>query len=145
MNLHELRTTRDVALVTTATTVLTVIFCITAPQIWDTNFVYTAEVTRITFTGIWKEKNINRVGIPFYQFNPATCLCLSQARTWISIICRGLFCVQWVQLRREAIVCFVDIGGIDDHHCLKFLFINNVYNDQITQLVPLIRSLIIMT
>ena len=21
------------------------------------------------------------------------------------------------------IVCFVDIGGIDDHHCLKFLFI----------------------
>jgi len=22
------------------------------------------------------------------------------------------------------IVCFVDIGGIDDHHCLIFLFIN---------------------
>ena len=28
------------------------------------------------------------------RFNPATFLCLSQARTWISnIICRGLFCV----------------------------------------------------
>jgi hypothetical protein len=23
----------------------------------------------------------------------------------------------------EVIVCFVDIGGIDDHHCLNFLFV----------------------
>ena len=30
------------------------------------------------------------------------------------------FCVQWVQLRWELIVCFVDIGGIGDHHCLIF-------------------------
>ena len=30
------------------------------------------------------------------------------------------FCVQ---LRWEVIVHFVDIGGIDDHHCLNFLFI----------------------
>jgi hypothetical protein len=52
-------------------------------------------------------------------------LCLSQARTWISnVICHGLLCVQWVQLRWEVIVCLVDIGGIDDHHCLNFLFIN---------------------
>jgi hypothetical protein len=29
------------------------------------------------------------------------------------------FCVQWVQLRWETIVRFVDIGGIDDHHCLN--------------------------
>ena len=44
---------------------------------------------------------------------------LSQARTWISnVICHGLFCVQWVQLRWEAIV---DNGGIDDYHCLNFL------------------------
>ena len=60
-----------------------------------------------------------------------------------------LFCVQWVkmrgdclfcwywwnwwpllfklsflfsELRWEVIVCFVDIGGIDDHYCLNFLF-----------------------
>ena len=30
--------------------------------------------------------------------------------------------VQWVQLRWEMIVRFDDIGGIDDHHCLNFLF-----------------------
>ena len=31
---------------------------------------------------------------PINLFNPATCLCLSQARTWISnIICPGLVCV----------------------------------------------------
>ena len=34
-------------------------------------------------------------------------------------------CVQWVQLRWEVIVHFIDIGGIDDHHCLKILFIIN--------------------
>jgi len=26
-------------------------------------------------------------------------------------------------LMLEVIVCFVDIGGITDHHCLNFLFI----------------------
>jgi hypothetical protein len=57
-------------------------------------------------------------------FNPTICLCLSQARICISnVICRGLFCVQWLQLRWKVIVGFVDIGGIDDHHCLNFLFI----------------------
>ena len=35
-----------------------------------------------------------------------------------------VFCVQRVQLRWEMIVRFVDIGGIDDYHCLNFLFIN---------------------
>ena len=33
------------------------------------------------------------------------------------------FCVQWVQLRWEIIVRFIDIFRIDDHHCLNFLFI----------------------
>jgi hypothetical protein len=33
------------------------------------------------------------------------------------------FCVQWFQLRWEAIAHFVDIGWLDDHHCLNFLFI----------------------
>jgi hypothetical protein len=26
------------------------------------------------------------------------------------------------------IVCFVDIGGIVDHHCLNFLFITKIYS-----------------
>ena len=29
----------------------------------------------------------------------------------------------YTDLRWEVIVCFVDIGGIVDHHCLNFLFI----------------------
>ena len=33
----------------------------------------------------------------------------------------GSLCVQWVQLKWEFIVLFVDISGIDDHHCLNFL------------------------
>jgi hypothetical protein len=44
--------------------------------------------------------------------------------TWISnVICHSLFCVQWVQLKWEVIVRFIDIGGIDNCHCLNFLFI----------------------
>jgi hypothetical protein len=75
------------------------------------------------------------------SLNPATFLCLSQARTWISkVICRGLFCVQWLQLRWEVIVGFVDIGGIDDHHCLNFLFINNNAHDKIVQIYTRKRS-----
>jgi hypothetical protein len=31
------------------------------------------------------------------------------------LICRVFFCVQWVQLRWEVIVRFVDVGGIGDH------------------------------
>ena len=26
---------------------------------------------------------------------------------------------------RADFICFIDIGGIDDHHCLNFLFITN--------------------
>ena len=56
------------------------------------------------------------------QFNPATFLCLSQTRTWISNgIGHGLFYVQW--LRWKVIVCLVDIGGTVDHHCLNYVFI----------------------
>ena len=53
---------------------------------------------------------------PIYRFNHTKFVCLSQVRTWISnVICRG-FCVL-------SEFSFVDIGGIDDHHSLKFLFI----------------------
>jgi hypothetical protein len=55
------------------------------------------------------------------MINPATFLCLLKASTRISsVICRHLFCVKWVQLRWEVVICFVDIGGIDGHHCLTF-------------------------
>ena len=41
---------------------------------------------------------------PIYPFNPATFLCLSQARTSISIvICHGLFCVQGLKVRGQFI------------------------------------------
>ena len=64
------------------------------------------------------------------RFNPATFLCLSQARTLISsVMCPGHFCIQWA--RWEVIVLFVDIDGIIDHHCLNFLFImiSIIHND----------------
>jgi len=56
---------------------------------------------------------------PINWFNPATFLCLYQARTWISNV---VFCV-FSHLRREVIVNFVDIGVIVDHHCLNFFLL----------------------
>ena len=59
------------------------------------------------------------VGIPLTGW---TCH-MFQPRTLISnVICHVLFGVQWVQLRWEVIVCFVDIGGIDDHKLLPKTF-----------------------
>jgi hypothetical protein len=39
-----------------------------------------------------------------------------------------VFLVQWVQFRWYVIVRFLDIGGIDDHPCLNFLFITYLIN-----------------
>ena len=52
--------------------------------------------------------------------NPVRCLCLSQARAWISnaIFCSFFFCVQWFEVRGD--VYFVNIGRIVDHHYLNF-------------------------
>ena len=63
----------------------------------------------------WEDWNlINRL-------NPATLLCLFQA--WISnVICHCLFYAQWIQLRWEVAVLFIDIFGIDYHHFLNFIF-----------------------
>jgi hypothetical protein len=36
---------------------------------------------------------------------------------------------EFSELRREVVIHFVDIGGIDDHHCLNFLFIITNYNN----------------
>ena len=55
-------------------------------------------------------------GGPINRFDSATFVCMSQARTWSSnVICRGSLLYS-VKMR------FVDIGGIDNHHCLNFLF-----------------------
>ena len=49
-----------------------------------------------------------RIWDPIIRFNPATFLCLYQARTWISkVICHGpFFCVQWVKVRCDCSSCW---------------------------------------
>jgi hypothetical protein len=69
---------------------------------------------------------------------------------WWPLLCKLSFCVQWAKMRGdcllcwywwnwwpllcklffvfseqrwEVFVCFVDIGGIDDHYCVNFLFV----------------------
>jgi hypothetical protein len=60
---------------------------------------------------------------PINWFNPALFVYLSQARTCISnIIIMLLSLFIFSELGWEVIVCFVDIGGILDHHCLNFIF-----------------------
>ena len=41
-----------------------------------------------------------------------------------SCLCRGFLCSVKNKMRGD---CFVDIGVIDDHHCLNFLFIPHEY------------------
>jgi len=58
-----------------------------------------------------------------YRVYPRHILFLSQARTWIcNVICRYPY-FMFSELRWEVIAWFIDIVGIDDHHCLNFLFI----------------------
>lgn len=47
-------------------------------------------------------------------------LCLFRSQTSARGTCRGIFCVPLIKLRGGC--CFVDTGGIIDHHHLKFLF-----------------------
>ena len=67
-------------------------------------------------------KNLNKVQYKNKnKFNPATFLCLSQARNWISnVICYVFFGFNC--LRLELNVNLVDIGGIVDHHYLNFQY-----------------------
>jgi hypothetical protein len=59
---------------------------------------------------------------PINWFKNVKYLCLSQAITWnCKVKCSGL--IVFSELRWEVIVCFVDIVGIDDHHCLNFFYI----------------------
>ena len=59
------------------------------------------------------------VWVSIDRFNPVTFLFPSQARTWISIV--RFVCFMFNGLVWEVVVCFVDIDGIVDHHCLNFL------------------------
>jgi hypothetical protein len=54
------------------------------------------------------------------------------------------FCILWVQLRWELIVRFVDIGGIDDHHCLNFLFIRKNTNHRSSMAIPTVERFILI-
>ena len=59
---------------------------------------------------------------PINRFNTDTFVCLSQAMISISSIpCRGRFV--YIELTRETLVPFVDIGGIVEHQCFYFLCI----------------------
>lgn len=52
----------------------------------------------------------------YHWFNPATFLCLSQARTWIFpeiVVVSFVF----IDLRWNVFVHFLDIGGIAEHYC----------------------------
>ena len=53
----------------------------------------------------------------------STFLSLSQAMTWISTMHMSWSFLVFSVWRWEVIVCFVDIGGIVDHHCLYFVFV----------------------
>ena len=69
-----------------------------------------------------------RVGIPLTSINPLHfCACTKPGPRFPKSYVVA-FCVQWVQLRWEVIVHFVDIGGIDDHHCLNFLFLTYFFS-----------------
>jgi len=52
-------------------------------------------------------RHVHSDGIPVNQFIPATFLCLSQAKTWISnVICCGLFYVQWFEVIGDCLFCW---------------------------------------
>ena len=59
---------------------------------------------------------------PIIQLNPATFLCLSEARTGFPLSYVVVLFV-FNDLVWEVIVCFVDIGGIVYHHWVNFLFL----------------------
>ena len=62
---------------------------------------------------------------PLNRFNPTT-IVVSVSGQNLDFQCHGVFVFS--ELRWEVIVRFVDIGGIDDHHCLNCLIITLAYN-----------------
>ena len=64
-----------------------------------------------------------RVEIPITGLTPTIFVCLSQTRKCIfNVICHGFLC-SVSSLIWELIVRFADIGGINYHGCLNFLFV----------------------
>jgi hypothetical protein len=62
-----------------------------------------------------------RLGIPLNRFNPPHfCACPKQGPGFPTSHVMVFLC--------SVIVHFVDIGGIDDHHCLNFLFITSCFS-----------------
>ena len=68
----------------------------------------------------WRSRSSRDEGCDAINLFNVTFVCLFHVRSWIFNVMSWSFCVQ---LRWEVIVRFVDIGEIDDHHCLNFLFI----------------------
>ena len=61
---------------------------------------------------------------PINQFNPATILCLYQARTWIvNDKCNVVISFVFNDLRYAMVERFADICAIVDHHYLNFVFV----------------------
>jgi hypothetical protein len=77
--------------------------------------------------------SVSGCGLLSCMFVSVPCLGLTQLYVCVCIMPRPGFPTLYVvvffmftDLRSEVIVYFVDIGGIVDHHCLRFLFINKV-------------------
>ena len=60
---------------------------------------------------------------PINRFNPVTFVCRSQDRTSISNFVSFLCSVN----SAKVIAHFADLGGIDYHHCLNFIFIMRIH------------------
>jgi hypothetical protein len=70
----------------------------------------------------WRSNNQEKEGCdPMKRFIHASFLCLARTRV-LNVICRGLFNLQWFEVRGDFLFFFY-FGRIVDHHCLNFIFI----------------------
>ena len=73
-----------------------------------------------------------RVGIPLADLTlPHLWVCTKPGAGISNFIYRSIFEFRW-----EVIIHSIDIGGIDDHHCLNFLFINQDLEIHIVKKFP---------
>ena len=87
----------------------------TIGNIFYLDFLSYIVIMDISFSAITKCSQKHRLlnfaykNMDIKRLKPATPLCVSQARTWISnVICRGLFFfnVQWVEVRGDCLFCW---------------------------------------
>ena len=64
-----------------------------------------------------------RVGIPFTSLTVSHFCASPKPGPGFPILYVVDFVCVFSELRREMIVCFVDTGGIVNHHCLNFLLV----------------------